>query len=48
MTPFKGKAIYNPVGKAGEYSRWACNFLGSDLKCAAGVDTDYNLFKLSK
>lgn len=23
---FKGKAIYNPSGKAGEYSRWACNF----------------------
>jgi len=24
--PFKGKAIYNPSGKAGEYSYWACNF----------------------
>jgi len=23
---FKGKAIYNPSGKAGEYSVWACNF----------------------
>lgn len=23
---FNGKAIYNPSGKAGEYSRWACNF----------------------
>lgn len=23
---FKGKAIYNPSGKAGEYSQWACNF----------------------
>lgn len=23
---FKGKAIYNPKGKAGEYSYWACNF----------------------
>lgn len=23
---FKGKAIYNPSGKAGEYSDWACNF----------------------
>lgn len=23
---FKGKAIYNPSGKAGEYSEWACNF----------------------
>jgi DNA repair photolyase len=24
--PFNGKAIYNPSGKAGEYSYWACNF----------------------
>lgn len=23
---FKGKSIYNPSGKAGEYSYWACNF----------------------
>lgn len=23
---FNGKAIYNPRGKAGEYSKWACNF----------------------
>lgn len=23
---FDGKAIYNPQGKAGEYSEWACNF----------------------
>ncbi len=23
---FKGKAIYNPKGKAKEYSKWACNF----------------------
>lgn len=23
---FNGKAIYNPAGKAGEYSQWACNF----------------------
>ncbi len=23
---FNGKAIYNPSGKAGEYSPWACNF----------------------
>lgn len=23
---FNGKAIYNPSGKAGEYSEWACNF----------------------
>lgn len=26
MKSFKGKAIYNPSGKAGEYSYWACNF----------------------
>lgn len=26
MKEFKGKAIYNPIGKAGEYSYWACNF----------------------
>lgn len=26
MKQFKGKAIYNPSGKAGEYSYWACNF----------------------
>ncbi len=24
--PFKGKAFYNPSGKAREYSYWACNF----------------------
>lgn len=23
---FKGKAIYKPAGKAGEYAEWACNF----------------------
>lgn len=23
---FKGKAIYNPSGKASEYAKWACNF----------------------
>jgi len=26
MKQFKGKAIYNPRGKANEYSYWACNF----------------------
>ena len=26
MKQFHGKAIYNPSGKAGEYSQWACNF----------------------
>lgn len=24
--PFNGKAIYQPKGRAGEYSAWACNF----------------------
>jgi DNA repair photolyase len=26
LKTFNGKAIYNPSGKAGEYSYWACNF----------------------
>lgn len=26
MTKFKGKAIYQPAGKAAEYAEWACNF----------------------
>lgn len=26
MKHFKGKAIYQPKGKAAEYSKWACNF----------------------
>lgn len=26
MTNFKGKAIYQPAGKAAEYAKWACNF----------------------
>lgn len=26
MKTFKGKAIYNPSGKAAEYAKWACNF----------------------
>lgn len=31
---FKGKAIYNPSGKAGEYSYWACNFyVGCSNRC---------------
>lgn len=35
MYPFKGKAIYNPTGKAGEYSQWACNFyVGCSGMCA--------------
>ena len=32
---YKGKAIYNPSGKAGEYSEWACNFyVGCTHECA--------------
>lgn len=31
---YKGKAIYNPSGKAGEYSYWACNFyVGCSNQC---------------
>lgn len=31
---YKGKAIYNPSGKAGEYSEWACNFhIGCSNNC---------------
>jgi DNA repair photolyase len=26
MKTFKGKAIYQPAGKAAEYAKWACNF----------------------
>jgi DNA repair photolyase len=26
MKNYKGKAIYNPSGSAGEYSYWTCNF----------------------
>lgn len=35
MKNFNGKAIYNPSGKAGEYSYWACNFyVGCSHKCS--------------
>ncbi len=35
MKSFKGKAIYNPTGKAAEYSKWACNFyVGCSNGCA--------------
>jgi len=35
MKKFNGKAIYNPHGKAGEYSAWACNFyVGCSNMCA--------------
>jgi DNA repair photolyase len=34
MKNFNGKAIYNPSGKAGEYSYWACNFyVGCSNSC---------------
>ncbi len=34
MKKFKGKAIYNPSGKAGEYSYWAVNFYnGCSVNC---------------
>lgn len=34
----KGKAIYNPNGKAGEYSNWACNFY---VGCSNGCEYCY-------
>lgn len=35
MKKFNGKAIYNPQGKAGEYSTWACNFyVGCSNMCS--------------
>ncbi|MEI6752379.1 MAG: radical SAM protein [Paludibacter sp.] len=34
MKTFNGKAIYNPSGKAGEYTYWACNFyVGCSNNC---------------
>ncbi len=38
MKQFKGKAIYNPSGKAGEYSYWACNFY---VGCSNGCEYCY-------
>jgi DNA repair photolyase len=38
MKQFDGKAIYNPSGKAGEYSRWACNFY---VGCSNGCQYCY-------
>jgi DNA repair photolyase len=35
---FKGKAIYNPSGKAKEYSYWACNFYNG---CSNGCEYCY-------
>ncbi|KAA6320448.1 hypothetical protein EZS27_029784 [termite gut metagenome] len=39
--PFNGKAIYNPSGKAGEYSYWACNFYNG---CSNGCTYCYLVF----
>ena len=39
MEKFKGKAIYHPSGRAGEYSYWACNFY---LGCSCGCHYCYN------
>lgn len=39
MKEFKGKAIYNPSGKAGEYSYWACNFY---VGCSVGCKYCFN------
>ena len=36
---FHGKAIYNPSGKAGEYSYWAANFYNG---CSARCEYCYN------
>lgn len=38
MKQFHGKAIYNPSGKAGEYSQWACNFY---VGCSNGCEYCY-------
>ncbi|MBI9055500.1 MAG: hypothetical protein JEY96_16880 [Bacteroidales bacterium] len=39
MKEFKGKAIYNPGGKAREYSEWAVNFYNG---CSARCEYCYN------
>lgn len=39
MTNFKGKAIYQPSGKAAEYSKWAVNFYNG---CSARCSYCYN------
>lgn len=38
MKNFKGKAIYNPSGRAGEYAEWACNFY---VGCSNGCEYCY-------
>jgi DNA repair photolyase len=35
---YHGKVIYNPSGKAGEYSYWACNFY---VGCSNGCEYCY-------
>ena len=39
MKLFKGKAIYQPDGRAAEYARWACNFYTG---CSNGCTYCYN------
>lgn len=39
MSEFKGKAIYQPSGKAAEYSKWAVNFYNG---CSAKCEYCYN------
>ncbi len=38
MKNFNGKAIYQPAGKAAEYSKWACNFY---VGCSNGCEYCY-------
>lgn len=38
MTNYKGKAIYQPTGKAAEYAKWACNFY---VGCSNGCEYCY-------
>jgi len=38
MANFKGKAIYQPAGKAAEYAKWACNFY---VGCSNGCEYCY-------
>lgn len=38
MSKFNGKAIYQPKGKAAEYSEWACNFY---VGCSNGCEYCY-------
>lgn len=38
MANYKGKAIYQPAGKAAEYAKWACNFY---VGCSNGCEYCY-------